>query len=198
MPEHQTIIVTQNNSNDGGCLGGCGTVFALMLVVGLVVTYWYVAVAVAVVAAGIGIWLWNRGQSQVPAAAAPAIPAGPGPLDGGACATCGQTGSGNFCQHCGTARGRTCADCGRHGLGARTAHGADPRPTPLPRQRPERPMHRQPALAASRLASAGGERFSAAFLLKVPAFGSVPRQAENGIQSSASRSVVATRGCQLR
>jgi hypothetical protein len=46
MPERQTIIVTQNNSNDGGCLSGCGTLLAVMLVVGLVVTYWYVAVPV--------------------------------------------------------------------------------------------------------------------------------------------------------
>ena len=31
MPEHQTIIVTQNNGNNGGCLGGCGTLFARSL-----------------------------------------------------------------------------------------------------------------------------------------------------------------------
>jgi rRNA maturation protein Nop10 len=114
MPDHQTIIVTQNNTNDGGCLGGCGTLLAVMIVVGLLVKYWYVAVPVAVLAVGVGVWLWSR--QQAPAAPAPAIPAGPGTLTAADCAHCGQPAAGNFCQHCGTARGRTCADCGQHGL----------------------------------------------------------------------------------
>jgi hypothetical protein len=116
LPEHQTIIVTQNNSNDGGCLSGCGTLFAVMIVVGLLVTYWYVAVPVAVVAVGLGVWLWRRQPAPTPPAPAPAIPAGPGPLTTADCVNCGQRSAGNFCQHCGTARGRTCADCGRQGL----------------------------------------------------------------------------------
>src|SRR4051812_22989217 len=116
MSEHQTIIVTQNNGSDGGCLSGCGTLLALLLVVGLVVTYWYVAVPVAVVAVGIGVWLWSRQPAPTPVASAPAIPVAVGPLTAAACANCGQPAAGNFCQHCGTARGRTCADCGHHGL----------------------------------------------------------------------------------
>jgi hypothetical protein len=61
MPDHQTIIVTQDSSNDGGgCLGGCGTLLGVMLVVGLLVKCWYVAVPVAVLAVGVAIWLSSR------------------------------------------------------------------------------------------------------------------------------------------
>jgi hypothetical protein len=116
MPEHQTIIVSQNNSNDGGCLGGCGTLFAVMIVIGLLIKYWYVAVPVVVAIVGIGIWLWSQPAAPVAAAPGPAVPSGPGPLTTADCVNCGQPAAGNFCQHCGTARGRTCADCGRHGL----------------------------------------------------------------------------------
>jgi hypothetical protein len=48
MPEHRTIIVTQNNGNDGGCPSGCGTMFAVRIVVGLIVKDRYLAVPVGI------------------------------------------------------------------------------------------------------------------------------------------------------
>ena len=180
MPEHQTIIVTQNNSNDGGCLSGCGTVFALMLVVGLVVTYWYVAVPVAVVAVGIGVWLWSRQPAPTRWPSRAAIPVAAGPLPPPPARTADSrrpaTSASTAARHS-AALARTAATTGSTAL---TAPGADRRPTPLRRQRPKRPMHRPPARAARRPAPAGGERLSAAFLLKVPALDWVRGEPKTG------------------
>jgi rRNA maturation protein Nop10 len=115
MRDNQTIIVSQKNE---GCLSGCGTLFALLLVVGLAIQYWYVVVPLAVVGAGAGVWMWNRRQLEptVGTAATGPAPSPPTALGAGACPNCGMPSVGNFCPHCGAARGRTCADCGRRGL----------------------------------------------------------------------------------
>jgi hypothetical protein len=116
MADNQTIVVTQKNES---CLGGCGTVFGVLLLIGLAVEYWYVAVPIAVVA--IGAALWYHSNQPAPVSAAAPIPAAPasgalGVLNAGPCPRCGQHSTGNFCQHCGSARGLTCSGCERHGL----------------------------------------------------------------------------------
>jgi hypothetical protein len=120
MPDHQTINVTQIQKNEG-CMSGCGTLFAVALLLGLAIEYWYISVGLAVLGAGIGFYLWQQRQGEVstgpPAASvvtAAAVPAELAPRE--RCENCGLDVSGNFCGHCGAARRRTCAGCGRHGL----------------------------------------------------------------------------------
>lgn len=60
----QTVQVIQKNE---GCLSGCGTLLAVLFVLGLLVTYWYVAIPVAVVLGGVGLWYWNERKNQLPA-----------------------------------------------------------------------------------------------------------------------------------
>lgn len=67
----QTVQVIQKNE---GCLSGCGTIFAVAVVIALIVTYWYVAIPVAVLAAAAGLYFWNRQRQQLP-------PPQAGPLD---------------------------------------------------------------------------------------------------------------------
>ena len=115
MPENQTIVVTQKNE---GCLSGCGTVLGVLLLVGLAVQYWYIAVPLAVVGAGTAFWYHTR-QADLAGAQPPLTPPAPGvsaSLASAPCANCGQPSSGNFCNHCGAARGRSCSGCSAHGL----------------------------------------------------------------------------------
>jgi hypothetical protein len=116
--EHQTIVVTQKND---GCLSGCGTALGILLLIGIGVEYWYVALPLAVVGVVAAVWYHSNRQEHVPAATpvpAPPAPAGPalGALTTGPCPRCGQHSTGNFCEHCGSARGRTCSGCERQGL----------------------------------------------------------------------------------
>jgi hypothetical protein len=121
MPDNQTIIVTQKNE---GCLSGCGTTLAVLLLVGLAIAYWYVALPIAVVAAGVGIWYWHRQQAALPAAVSPSIVGAPAaqmaaPAQSAGtvvCSNCSAPVAGNFCAECGTAQTRSCADCGQRGL----------------------------------------------------------------------------------
>jgi hypothetical protein len=114
VPDNQTIIVTQKNE---GCLSGCGTLFAVLIVAGLTINYWYVALPLAIAGAGAGVWIWNRRQVR-PAVAGDTHPTRPAPtaLGAGVCPNCDTPSSDTFCPHCGAARGRTCAHCGRRGL----------------------------------------------------------------------------------
>jgi hypothetical protein len=114
--DNQTIVVTQKNE---GCLSGCGTAIGVLLLIGLAVQYWYVALPLAVIGVVAAVWYHSSRREQMPATApAPAAPPGPvlGALSAGRCPRCEQHSSGNFCEHCGSARGRTCAGCDRHGL----------------------------------------------------------------------------------
>jgi hypothetical protein len=61
----QNVQVTQVNK---GCGSGCGTLLAVILVVGLIVTYWYVAIPVAVLAIAGGVYWWYRQRNKLPAA----------------------------------------------------------------------------------------------------------------------------------
>jgi hypothetical protein len=128
MHNQQTVIV---NNRNGGCLSGCGTVFVVLVVLGLAIEYWYVAVPVAAVAGAVALYVWyQREQSQLPApvpefngrvgsvvpspagvAAASHVAAAPA-----VCGRCGGSAPGNFCAHCGAARTRMCSSCGRVGL----------------------------------------------------------------------------------
>ena len=111
MPDQQHIYISNNQTNQG-CLGGCGSAIAVVLVVGLAVQYWYISAAVALIAVGAGVWYWRQQQQQVATApVTPEIAAASGD-----CANCGQPVSGNFCGHCGASAGRTCAGCGMRGL----------------------------------------------------------------------------------
>jgi hypothetical protein len=62
----QNVQVTQVVQNKG-CLSGCGTVFAILIVVALVTTYWYVAVPVAVLAVAGGVYWYYRQRGELPA-----------------------------------------------------------------------------------------------------------------------------------
>jgi hypothetical protein len=64
--QQQNVQVTQVVENKG-CLSGCGTLFAVLLVVGLIVTYWYVAVPIAVLAAGGGAYFYFKRRGELPA-----------------------------------------------------------------------------------------------------------------------------------
>jgi hypothetical protein len=124
----QTIII--NNSNvqkNSGCLGGCGTVFAVLLLVGLAVEYWYISVGVLVVGIAAAAWHYfdqrqklGAGHQAVPARAtrspqSVAAPAAHSPS--GVCAGCGAADVNTaFCAHCGRAQSKTCAGCGVTGL----------------------------------------------------------------------------------
>jgi hypothetical protein len=124
----QTIII--NNSNvqkNSGCLGGCGTVFAVLLLVGLAVQYWYISVGVLVVGIAAAAWHYFNQQQKLPARQ-PAVPSSlrrsPEPAAAPAahsqsrvCAGCGAAGVDTaFCAHCGQPQSKTCAGCGITGL----------------------------------------------------------------------------------
>jgi hypothetical protein len=66
---NQNVQVTQIVENKG-CLSGCGTAIAVVLVVGLTIQYWYVSVPVAVLgAAWFGYWYYKqRGKLPDPKA----------------------------------------------------------------------------------------------------------------------------------
>ena len=125
MSQQPVVIHNSNVQNNAGCLGGCGTVFAVLLLVGLAVEYWYVSVGVAVVAVGVGVWyLRQRELAALHSEAQPAV-LGRSPAtspsaaatDAVTCAGCGAaSGATAFCAHCGTARTKTCAGCGMTGL----------------------------------------------------------------------------------
>jgi hypothetical protein len=69
--QSQTVQVIQRNQ---GCFSGCGTVIAVLIVVGLAIAYWYVAVPLAIILAGTFLWYWYQQKQKLPAP-------GPGPLD---------------------------------------------------------------------------------------------------------------------
>ena len=109
MRDNQTIIVTQKNQ---GCLSGCGTAVAVILLIGLAVQYWYISLMIVVVAAGAGIWHLQRRPSTdaVQTAAPPPI------VISSSCSHCGAAVTGNFCGECGTAKTRQCTGCEQRGL----------------------------------------------------------------------------------
>ncbi len=114
--EHQTIIVTQNNGGRSG--GGCGTVFAVFIVVALAIQYWYISAAVVLIALGAGAWYLSRRRATASPLAAPhaapalATPAGSASV----CGNCDAVVRGNFCSECGAAHSLICAHCGQRGL----------------------------------------------------------------------------------
>ena len=111
--DKQNIYVTQTNTNQG-CFGGCGTAFAVVLLVGIAIQYWYVSLALAVVGSGIGLWYYRTQQNELSRRERHAVAS---PLSGPhSCENCGHPVTGNFCAHCGTAQNRTCAHCGKTGL----------------------------------------------------------------------------------
>jgi hypothetical protein len=101
----QNVYVTQTNR---GCFSGCGTAFAVILVIGLAVEYWYAALAIVVIAAAIGIWYYRSRQAAAPSAS--------GQLATAPCVNCGQQTTGSFCSNCGAAQARACSGCARTGL----------------------------------------------------------------------------------
>lgn len=58
----QSVQVFQNNR---GCFAGCGTFLAVILAVGAVVAYWYVAIPVAIVVAGVYYYFWDRKRQEL-------------------------------------------------------------------------------------------------------------------------------------
>jgi len=120
-PIDQQINVTQIKKNEG-CLGGCGTLLAVAVVLGLAIEYWYVSIGVAVLAIGFAVyWFGFRAREAVEAAEpSPAIgggggasrvtstgPARPSSQDA-VCENCGATGlSGLFCPNCGAGQALT-------------------------------------------------------------------------------------------
>lgn len=124
MHNQQTVIV---NNRNGGCLSGCGTAIAAVLIIGAAIQYWYVVVPIVVVGGGAALYLLyvrqpERGAvSPVPAggfiSAAPPPGAGAVSTTGTpACAQCGHLAPGNFCGSCGAAQSRSCSGCSRPGL----------------------------------------------------------------------------------
>ncbi|WP_028061176.1 hypothetical protein [Candidatus Solirubrobacter pratensis] len=116
----QNVYVTQNNR---GCFSGCGTAFAVILLIGIAVQYWYVSVALVVIGAAVGVWYYRTQRAAVAAgpvggAESGRLAAAPGndPAAARTCASCGELTAGNFCSHCGAAQSRTCAGCGKPGL----------------------------------------------------------------------------------
>lgn len=119
MSQPPTVIVN-NIQRNNGCLGGCGTAFGVLLVIGLAVEYWYIALAVAVVGVALGFIVHRQRALTVDERMPPWRPGAVSPSAatlGRACAACGATdGVGAFCATCGTATGRTCSGCGETGL----------------------------------------------------------------------------------
>ncbi|HEX6020375.1 MAG TPA: hypothetical protein VFZ00_00170 [Solirubrobacter sp.] len=112
----QNVYVTQNNTNRG-CMSGCGSVFAVALVIGLAVQYWYISAALVVIGVGAAVWYYRTQHNQGPAAPTPtAIRPAPAPALAGTCEQCGASTNGNFCANCGAAQTRTCTHCGARGL----------------------------------------------------------------------------------
>jgi Short C-terminal domain len=62
--QSQTVQVIQKN---GGCFSGCGTVFAVLLLIGLTVAYWYVALPLAILLIGGGLWYRSQKKKELPA-----------------------------------------------------------------------------------------------------------------------------------
>jgi hypothetical protein len=110
MRDNQTIIVNQKNQ---GCMGGCGTVFGVVLLIGLAVQYWYISLAVVCIAGGAGVW-YLQNRPTVAGAGEPGRVAANAKAS--ACSHCGAAVAGNFCAECGTASTRSCSGCGRRGL----------------------------------------------------------------------------------
>jgi hypothetical protein len=104
---NQQIHVTQTNTNRG-CLSGCGTTLAVLLLIGIAVRYWYISTAVAVLAVAGGVWYYRAQRIGTPATPLPALSA--------PCSNCGSSVSGNFCSQCGAAQAHVCSHCGTSGL----------------------------------------------------------------------------------
>jgi ribosomal protein L32 len=118
--EQQHINVTQIQKNEG-CLSGCGTLFAVAVVLGLAIQYWYISAAVAVLAIGFAVyWFGFRERPALETAGHAAV--GPAPSEavrpsGNRCENCGATGvTSLFCPECGAAQTLTCSGCGKKGL----------------------------------------------------------------------------------
>jgi hypothetical protein len=125
MSQPHVVIHNTNVQKNSGCFSGCGTVFAVLLLIGLAVEYWYIAVPLAVVGAGLAIWNHNREQkleqgspAQAPAAANRVVaPVAAATAAATVCANCGERDvKSAFCPSCGLAQTATCAGCGRTGL----------------------------------------------------------------------------------
>jgi hypothetical protein len=113
--ERQTIIVTQNNGGRSG--GGCGSVFAVIVVVALAVHYWYISAAVVLIALGAGAWYLSRRGTDASALASPHVaPLTPANGPASVCRNCAAVVRGNFCSECGAAHSLICAHCGQRGL----------------------------------------------------------------------------------
>jgi hypothetical protein len=120
VPDTPTIIVQQNQRNDG-CFSGCGGAFAVLLLIGLAVEYWYIAAGLAVVGVLAVAWYVNTRSEPPSLPRAPdsaTASAGAGAVSGRAatCAGCGSAVTGNFCAACGAAHRRVCSGCERPGL----------------------------------------------------------------------------------
>lgn len=106
-------------------MGGCGTVFAVLLLVGLAVEYWYISAGIAVLAIGGAIyWFGVREQpaqldaKQPVSTVSSTASKGQQPRETTrTCGNCGATGIGSlYCPQCGEAQALTCAGCGTTGL----------------------------------------------------------------------------------
>jgi hypothetical protein len=62
MAQRQPIHVVVEKK--GGCLSGCGTAFAVLLLIALAVKYWYVVVGILVLAAAVGAVQYSRHREQ--------------------------------------------------------------------------------------------------------------------------------------
>jgi hypothetical protein len=56
----QTVIVQQKQ----GCFGGCLTFFAMLVVIGLGIRYWYIAVPVLIVGAAFAYYQWDQNRKR--------------------------------------------------------------------------------------------------------------------------------------
>jgi hypothetical protein len=117
--DNQQIHITNVQKNEG-CLSGCGTIFAVALLAGIAIEYWYVSVGLAVLAVAAGIY-WYKIRKQ------PALPSTPGTsaiqepdtttTGSRTCHDCGSKHAGTgFCPDCGAAQHSVCSGCGRTGL----------------------------------------------------------------------------------
>lgn len=122
----QNVTVTQvvRNDDDSCAALGCGGLFAVMVLIGLAVEYWYIAVPVAVILIPLGVYLYIEGgkenqQVPTPAETQMATPGSATPLAEATttCDSCGTQGLTTvFCPHCGAAQRMSCAGCERTGL----------------------------------------------------------------------------------
>jgi hypothetical protein len=62
MTQQQPIHVVVEKK--GGCLSGCGTAFAILLLIALAVKYWYVVVGILVLVAAVGVVQHSQRQQQ--------------------------------------------------------------------------------------------------------------------------------------